>query len=63
MPIFGFIHKLLPAWRPRKSIPGADNMPFKQLTLDDGPIFREFEKSHPLVGSDANFTNMVIWLS
>jgi hypothetical protein len=38
-------------------------MPFKTLTLDDGPLFREFEKKYPLMGSDANFTNMFIWMN
>ncbi|MDR2349907.1 MAG: phosphatidylglycerol lysyltransferase domain-containing protein [Deltaproteobacteria bacterium] len=38
-------------------------MPFKTLTLEDGAVFAEQAAKHPLTGSDANFTNMFIWMN
>ncbi|MDR2459859.1 MAG: phosphatidylglycerol lysyltransferase domain-containing protein [Deltaproteobacteria bacterium] len=38
-------------------------MPFIPLTIEHRPIFRDFEKKFPLLGSDPNFTNMFIWMN
>jgi hypothetical protein len=34
---------------------------FSPLKIQDGPLFREFERKYPLKASDCNFTNMFVW--